>query len=150
MLEALSLLTEYLNKKGLKNTRQRKLILEVFLQSPTHVSPEELLSAVQQESKGVGMATIYRTMKLFTEAGISHERRFDDGVTRYEVAYNKDHHDHLICTLCGHIFEFEDEIIEEQQRLVAQKYNLQITSHKLQIYGQCQEAENCSRYQDRR
>jgi Fur family ferric uptake transcriptional regulator len=134
-------LEAYIQRRGLKQTRQRKLILEVFLAMVGHVSAEQLLVAVQARDAGVGPATVYRTLRLFEEAGIAHVRRFGDGRTLYEPV--GDHHDHLLCATCGHIFEFEDEVIEEHQRAVADRYGLDIVSHRHEITGACRRPETC-------
>ena len=137
-------LSEYMQANGLKNTRQRNAILDVFLAADAHLSLEQLLKLVQVEHPGVGYATIYRTMKLFTEAGIADERRFTDGHTQYEpVGYLDEHHDHLICEICGHIFEFEDEIIEQRQRDVAARFGIQLTRHRLDLWGKCIDPAQC-------
>ena len=133
---------------GLRMTLPRKIILEVFLSMSEHVSLEELFLAVQKKKKGIGQATIYRTMKLFTDAEIAHERRFEDGLTRYELHQEGEHHDHLICVKCNHIIEFEDEIIELRQNIVAQQNGMSILSHKLEIYGECLDFEACQRWQN--
>ena len=86
------------------------------------------------------MATVYRTMKLLVEAGIAHERRFEDSLTCYERA-DAEHHDHLICTACNKIIEFEDPEIEERQEAVAAKYGFRISNHRLELYGLCAECQ---------
>ena len=131
-------LQRYLDKNGLKSTKQRKVILDVFLKLGTHCSLEQLLGAVQEEMPQIGLATIYRTMRLFVDARLAHEHRFDDGLMRYEPFHEGEHHDHLICTSCGQIFEFEDEIIEARQKLIAKSYGMRIISHTLEIYGICE------------
>jgi len=143
ILQLISKLQDYLRVNGLKTTKQRQIILEVFLEMDRHVTLDELLLAAQKVYPNLGMATIYRTMRLFVEASIAHERKFDGGITRYEPANEGEHHDHLICTLCGHIFEFEDEIIEERQESIATLYGLSITDHKLEIYGTCITPDSC-------
>lgn len=140
-------LQDYMRSRGLKSTRQRAAILDAFLNVQGHVALDELLSQVQRALPGVGFATVYRTMKLFSEAGVAHERRFGDGQTRYEPAeMGHDHHDHLICTNCGHIFEFEDDEIEERQRAMASSMGLNLVSHRLDMWGECREFPTCSRY----
>jgi len=136
-------LTDYLKKNNLKVTKQRLAILDVFLGMEHHVSLDELHFSISRLHPNIGLATIYRTMKLFVEANIAHDRRFDDGPTRYEVVEEGEHHDHLICTRCGHIFEFEDEIIEERQEKIAKELGLRIKSHKLEIYGECVDLAKC-------
>src|SRR5271154_444213 len=81
-----TLLQDYMAKKGLRSTDQRRLIVETFFHSPNHVSIEELLAQVRAQDSRVGYATVYRTLKLMTESGIAFERRFGDGLPRYELA----------------------------------------------------------------
>jgi Fur family ferric uptake transcriptional regulator len=122
------------------------VILRVFAGSTDHVSIQELLERVQGDMAGVGYATVYRTMKLFVEAGIAHERHFDDGQTRYEpVAQGHDHHDHLICRDCGHIFEFDDPVIEDRQSAMAAAHGLAIVAHRHDIWGSCLNRATCPR-----
>ena len=130
------LLRRYIEEKGLKITIQRDLITDTFLKSQTHVSLEELLHQVRKKNPRIGYATVYRTMKLLTECGIAVERHFGDGQTRYEPLPDS-HHDHLICTRCGKILEFEDERIERLQHEVARERNFEVISHKLELYGLC-------------
>jgi Fur family ferric uptake transcriptional regulator len=84
-------------------------------------------------------------MKLFAEAGVAHERHFQDGQTRYEPVVPDEHHDHLICTTCGHIFEFEDPVVEARQAEVAAQHGLRVVSHRHEIYGACQAPQTCPR-----
>lgn len=138
MKEAERRLTVHLKSKGLKVTRQRELILESFLKTGKHIGVEELLLQVRRRSPTIGNATVYRTMKLFVEAGIAEERRFSTGATLYE-AHDGDehHHDHLICTSCERIFEFENEKIEKLQDEVAESHGFKLTHHKMELYGLC-------------
>ena len=136
-------LEKHLESNHLKMTDQRRVILETFESIDHHVSLEELLVSVQQRKSGVGLATIYRTMKLFVAAGIVEEHRFDDGITRYELAKEGEHHDHLICLQCGKIIEFEDEVIEQQQNAIAKRFGMRITNHKMELYGRCIDQKAC-------
>lgn len=137
---------EHLERNNLKQTRQRAAILDAFLASDDHVTVDDLAGAVETRLEGVGHATIYRTMKLFTDAGIAHERNFGDGHTRYEPVVQGEHHDHLICEVCGRIFEFEDDIIEQRQVEVAKLHGLTLTSHRHEIYGRCIDKDACARW----
>jgi Fur family ferric uptake transcriptional regulator len=132
-----AMLQTYMVKKGLRSTDQRKLIVETFFHSDNHVSIEELLAEVRASDPRVGYATVYRTLKLLTECGVANERRFGDGLTRYELADETTHHDHLICVECGDIVEFEEARIEELQEKVARKYGFELRSHKHELYGVC-------------
>lgn len=141
--EAQLRLASYMLERGLKHTRQRAQILKVFLEAGGHTSIDDLLLLVQAEMAGVGYATVYRTMKLFAEAGVAHERHFQDGQTRYEPVVTDEHHDHLICMDCGKIFEFEDPTIEARQSDIARAHGLRVTSHRHEIYGACIAPATC-------
>jgi len=134
-------LTEYLAVKGLKSTTQRDKILNVFIAAGQHLSAEELFLRVKKLHPGIGYATVYRTLKLLAEAGLAQEQRFEDGFTRYEHAKTDAHHDHLICTRCGTIIEFENERIEQLQQDVAKKNRFKVQTHKLELYGLCAECQ---------
>lgn len=133
------LLTDHMNRRGLRSTDQRKLIVETFFKAPNHISIEELLAEVRQQDPKVGYATVYRTLKLLTECGVAFERKFGDGLTRYELADEASHHDHLICTSCTKIIEFEEPKIEEMQEKIAARYDFELLSHKHEMYGTCAE-----------
>jgi Fur family ferric uptake transcriptional regulator len=132
------LLATHMAKRGLRSTDQRRLIVETFFHAPNHVSIEELLAQVRAQDPKVGYATVYRTLKLLTECGVAYERRFGgDGLTRYELADDSSHHDHLICVECGAITEFEEPKIEALQEEIATRYGFELVSHKHEMYGVC-------------
>ena len=142
------LLQSYMLKKGLRSTDQRRLIVDTFFHAQNHVSIEDLLSLVRAQDPRVGYATVYRTLKLLTECGVAYERRFGDGLTRYELADDASHHDHLICVECGEITEFEEPRIEVIQEEVATRHGFDLRSHKHEMYGvcpKCQLAEAAAR-----
>ena len=128
---------EFAASKGLRSTRQRDTILDVFLSTHQHVSVEELYLKVKRSNPGVGQATVYRTLKLFAEAGLAREILLHDGQTRYEHVMAGEHHDHLVCTGCNAIIEFENATIEQLQDEIAARHGFMIKSHKLEIYGLC-------------
>lgn len=132
-----AMLNAYMTKKGLRSTDQRRLIVEIFFRSDNHVSIDELLARVRAKDPRVGYATVYRTLRLLTECGVANERRFGDGPTRYELADDVTHHDHLICLECRDITEFEEPRIEDLQEGVASKYGFELRSHKHELYGIC-------------
>jgi Fur family ferric uptake transcriptional regulator len=131
------LLQAHMAKKGLRSTDQRRAIVEAFFLAPNHVSIEELLSQVRAEHPKVGYATVYRTLKLLAECGVANERQFGDGLTRYELADESSHHDHLICVECGAITEFEEPRIEELQEEIAARHGFELSTHKHELYGVC-------------
>ena len=130
-------LNRYLETKGLKQTRQREAIFEVFLEASGHITGEELHQRVRDRYPHIGYTTVYRTMKLLCEAGLAHERHFDGGVARYEIPH--EHHDHLVCVRCGKIVEFECKMIETAQEEIAQRYGFQVLRHRHELYGHCPE-----------
>ena len=133
-------LSRWIAERGLKATRQRDLIVDTFFSASGHLSVDELLAEVTKRDPHIGAATVYRTMKILADAGLASARHFDDGQTRYEAAIGRHHHDHLICTSCHAIIEFENERIEELQDRVARDHGFMVTHHKLELYGHCR---NC-------
>jgi Fur family ferric uptake transcriptional regulator len=136
-----ALLHEHMVKRGLRSTDQRRLIVETFFRAPNHISIEELLADVRQQDSRIGYATVYRTLKLLTECGVAFERKFGDGLTRYELADESSHHDHLICVECARIIEFEEPQIEELQERIARRYGFVLKSHKHEMYGTCPDCQ---------
>ncbi len=136
----LEVLTNYLQDNHLKRTRQREVILEVFLDQGGHSSSEELHRIIRDENPGIGYTTVYRTMKLLVAAGLAVERHFDDGIARYEAEHH--HHDHLVCNSCGAIIEFESEKIETEQQRVAEEFGFVIEWHRHELYGRCSKCRN--------
>lgn len=137
MTDKRAIFREFVGRKGLKWTRQREVILEEFLNSKEHLSTEDLYLEIRSKNPNIGYATVYRTLKLFAECGIAEERDFGAGQVLYELSHGGDHHDHLICTACGAIIEFEDKRIEELQEKVARDHQFTISSHRLEIFGLC-------------
>ncbi len=130
-------LNSYLAKHRLKSTKQRDVIVDTFVSlRGKHIKIEELLDAVRKKKPEVGYATVYRTLKLLVDAGIANQSHFNDGQSRFELE-SKHHHDHLICTACGKIYEFENDTIEKEQHLIAKKFKFKLTGHKMELYGVC-------------
>lgn len=136
-MKELNLFEDFLKTKGLKHTSQRIDILKVFLDTEKHLSCDQLYRFVKKKYPSVGYATVYRTLKLLCEAGLSRELNFGDGLIRYEHLYGHSHHDHLICIRCGRFFEVVDPKIEKLQDELAKKYHFISTKHKMDIYGIC-------------
>jgi len=128
-------LARYLEEHNLKHTKQRDAILDVFLGVKGHITSEDLYRRVREEHPNVGYTTVYRTMKLLCDAGLANERHFDDGITRYEIEH--EHHDHLVCTRCGKIIEFDCEMIESAQERIAKSYDFRVLRHRHELYGHC-------------
>ena len=126
--------------KGVKLTEQRKIIAKIISESKTeygesdHPDVDELYNRVSKVDPKISIATVYRTVKLFEEAGILTKHDFKGGKARYE-AMIESHHDHLIDIKSGEIIEFVDEEIEKLQKKVAEKYGYKLVDHKLELYG---------------
>ena len=126
--------------KGVKLTEQRRIIAKIISESKTeygesdHPDVDELYNRVSKIDPKISIATIYRTVKLFEEAGILTKHDFKGGKARYE-AMIESHHDHLIDIKSGEIIEFVDEEIERLQKKVAEKHGYTLVDHKLELYG---------------
>ncbi len=132
-------LSRYLDEHHLKHTRQREAVLDVFLDASGHISGEDLYRRVREKHPSIGYTTVYRTMKLLCEAGLAIERHFDDGFTRFEIQH--EHHDHLVCTRCGKIIEFECQMIEDTQERIAARYGFRLLRHRHELYGHCRDCQ---------
>jgi len=130
-------LESFMNRRGLRSTGQRRLIIDKLFDATEHITIDGLLHEVRAIDPKVGYATVYRTLKMLTESGVVQEHKFGDGHTRYELADSEHHHDHLICLECGKITEFEEPAIEELQERVAARHGFQVQAHKHELYGRC-------------
>lgn len=128
-----------LKDAGLKVTLPRLKILEV-LQQPEcqHISAEELYKLLIDQGEEIGLATVYRVLNQFDDAGIVTRHHFEGGKSVFELATQK-HHDHLVCLDCGAVIEFSDDVIEQRQKEIADKYNIDLTNHSLYLYGKCKD-----------
>ncbi|MCH8502010.1 MAG: ferric iron uptake transcriptional regulator [Aliidiomarina sp.] len=137
-----------LKKAGLKVTSPRIKILEV-MKNPAHqhVSAEEVFKILLEQGDEVGLATVYRVLNQFDDAGIVTRHHFEGGRSVFELSA-KDHHDHLVCLDCGRVIEFEDDVIEKRQLAVAKDNGLTLTNHSLYLYGECKNADTCAHNRD--
>ena len=126
-----------LKKAGLKVTLPRIKILEL-MQEPEnqHISAEDLYKRLLDLGEEIGLATVYRVLNQFDDAGIVTRHHFESGKAVFELA-TQHHHDHLVCLSCGKVIEFADDIIEQRQDEIAAKYNIKLTNHSLYLYGVC-------------
>ncbi|MCL1125277.1 ferric iron uptake transcriptional regulator [Shewanella surugensis] len=126
-----------LKKAGLKVTLPRIKILEL-MQEPEnqHISAEDLYKRLLDLGEEIGLATVYRVLNQFDDAGIVTRHHFESGKAVFELA-SQHHHDHLVCLSCGKVIEFADDIIEQRQDIIATKYNIKLTNHSLYLYGVC-------------
>ena len=126
-----------LRKAGLKVTLPRVKILQIMESSQTkHLSAEDVYKALIEADEDVGLATVYRVLTQFESAGLVMRHHFEGGSSVFELT-TIDHHDHIVCQKCGSVEEFYDEVIENQQEMIAEKYGFRITDHSMYLYGIC-------------
>lgn len=121
-------------EKGMRMTGQRRVIAQVLSMAEDHPDVEEIHRRASEIDSNISIATVYRTMRLFEEAGVVERHDFQDGRARYEEATD-DHHDHLIDLRSGEIIEFVDEEIERLQEKIAEKHGYKLVDHRLELYG---------------
>jgi len=121
-------------EKGLRVTEQRRIIARVLSESSDHPDVEALHARASAVDPGISIATVYRTVRLFEEAGILERHDFGDGRSRYEAAHDS-HHDHLIDVETGQVIEFVDPELEELQRRIAEKLGFRLVDHRMELYG---------------
>lgn len=133
---------DFIKSNGLKHSDQRREILRTFLKTEKHLTADELYRLVKRRNSTIGLATIYRTLKLLCKCGLSRELKLENGSVRYEHLYGHEHHDHLICVRCDKIIEAVDAEIEKLQKRLAKREGFTIQGHKLLLYGTCRECKN--------
>ncbi len=138
---AKQIFTFYLRDEGIRYSQQRECILDVFLSTEKHLTVIDLYHLVQKKHSGIGYATVYRAIKIISQAGLAREVDFGDGMLRFEHKYKHEHHGHMICTKCGKFIEVVDPQIEELQEKLARKYKFTPQRHKMQIYGTCEKCK---------
>jgi len=132
----MSLENEALKEAGLKVTSPRLKILRLLqLPENQHLSAEDLYKKLLEQGDEVGVATVYRVLNQFDDAGIVTRHHFEGGKSVFELTH-QEHHDHLVCLKCGEVIEFNDDLIEQQQKLIAEKYGIKLTNHSLYLYGE--------------
>ena len=120
--------------KGMRMTDQRRVIARVIAAASDHPDVEELYRRASAVDPNISISTVYRTVKLFEDAGIIERHDFRDGRSRYEPA-PEEHHDHLIDLRTGRVIEFRSEEIEEMQRQIAEKLGYRLVDHRLELYA---------------
>jgi Fur family ferric uptake transcriptional regulator len=134
-------LVGYLKQKGLKQTGQREKILDIFLSNVKHVSADELHAIIRKSDPRIGFSTVYRTLRILTECGLAREVNFGDGRARFERAFDKGQHGHLICTSCGKTEEFAITAIEKAIKQVSSNVGFRPLGHRLEVYGLCKRCQ---------
>jgi Fur family ferric uptake transcriptional regulator len=129
--------SQELKDAGLKITLPRVKILQILESSEVHhVSAEDVYKMLLQNGEEVGLATVYRVLTQFEQAGLVVRHNFEGGHSVFELS-SDEHHDHIVCVRCGRVEEFTDDGIEQRQKKVADKLGFELTDHNLNMYGLC-------------
>ena len=134
-----------LKSVGLKVTEPRLTILALMQETREqmqHFSAEDIYKLLLEKESDIGLATVYRVLNQFEEAGILVRHNFDANKAVFELNIEQDH-DHIICMDCGKVFEFKDPDIERRQREISEKHGMKLATHSLYLYGNCQDSSHC-------
>lgn len=134
---AKEILSEYLKKKNLRSTRERFLLLEEILKTNGHFDADELFASLSAKDLKASRATVYNTLDLLVSCGLISRYRFGENHSRYEKAFGRPRHDHLICLECGEIIEFVNDKLDKIQKEVCEEKNFKLQNSTLQIFGIC-------------
>jgi Fur family ferric uptake transcriptional regulator len=137
MPDPIDVVEQSLHAKGLRRTAARRKILDAVFHGRGHFTAEDLLDAMRSRDVRVSRASVYRTLALLVEGGWVETREFRRGQLMYECMVGQHHHDHLICTVCGRIVEFENEEIERLQDETARRHGFRLETHSLRLFGRC-------------
>jgi Fur family ferric uptake transcriptional regulator len=130
--------TAYLRAHNLPVTPQRLAVAEILLMRDRHFSADEVAQELARNGSKIGTATIYRTLEVLVNSGLVVERDFGEGFRRFESARDMPQHEHLLCTVCGRVVEFQDERLERMTTLIAESKRFARQRHRLVIYGVCE------------
>lgn len=137
---------DFIATRKLKSSKRRDLIVDFIMQTKGHFTIDDIYPQMLKIDRSIGIATVYRTLRLLVDSGILREHSFGEKRGYFELLpLHTPLHDHLICTDCGKIMEFQCQSIEQEKRRIAQQYQFSIRTHKLEIFGicaQCQQQKN--------
>ena len=142
MKSAKTIFSQYIRNNGMLHSSQREQILDIFLKAERHPTINDLYDLVRKKNPKIGLATVYRTMRVICDAGLARETDFGDGLRRFEHKHKHQHHDHLICLKCGRIIEVMSPEIEKLQENLAKKHRFKAVRHRMEIFGICR---SCNR-----
>ncbi len=132
----------FIRDNNLKSSKRRDLIFDYVAKTNDHFTVDDIYGAMLKTDPEIGIATVYRTVRLLVDCGILIEHTFGEKKGFFEVIdMNARHHDHLICNACGKIIEFQCDTIEDDKQRIAEQHQFKIESHKLEIYGLCSECQ---------
>ncbi len=142
MNDVYEIILQKLKEQGYKLTPQRKAVIDTILNNDhKHLNTEEIYDALKEQYPKMGLATVYRTLIVLDELSVISKINFDDGYIRYEIITDSSHHrhHHLICNRCGKVIEVMEDLLDDLEKIVEQKYEFKIIDHNLKIYGLCKE-----------
>ena len=138
-------LKQKLAERQHKMTPQRQTVLQIFLDHPgEHLSAEDVHDILREKKAEIGLATVYRSLELLSDLGILQKMEFGDGCSRYEgnaTDPNRHHHHHLICTKCGKVEEFDEDLLDDLERDIEQKIGFHTLDHQVKFFGVCKECQ---------
>ncbi len=141
MKSAETIFRQFLKEKGLLFSKQREQILAAFVKIKNHPTVDDLYNGVKKKNPRIGLATVYRTMKVMCDCGLAREIDFEDGVRRFEHNFHRQHHHHLVCTKCGRVIEVTNDRIESLQKKMAREHNFASTRDTMKIFGLCSKCQ---------
>ena len=141
MKSAKTIFSQYIRNNGMLHSSQREQILDIFLKTERHPTINDLYDLVRKKNPKIGLATVYRTMRVICDTGLARETDFGDGLRRFEHKHKHQHHDHLICLKCGRIIEVMSPEIEKLQENLAKKHRFKAVRHRMEIFGICRTCE---------
>ena len=141
-------LKEFLRARGLRMTGEREALVRAALGRRRHFTLEELVEEVVQNDTRASRATVYRGLPILIEAGILQPVLVSDEPRRFELAFGRRHHDHLLCRRCGRVVEFRSSAIEEQQTAIAARHGFRLASHLHELVGDCAACRRAGRARD--
>jgi len=141
MKSAKAILEQYVKDMGMLHSKQREQILDMFLKMERHPTISDLYERIRKKNPKIGLATVYRAMKVICQAGLARETDFGDGLKHYEHEYGHEHHDHLVCVKCGRIIEVVSPEIEKIQSQLAKRHTFIPLRHRMQIFGTCKSCQ---------
>ena len=137
MKSAKAIFTQHLKSNGMLHSGQREQILDIFLKTERHPTINDLYDLVRKKDPKIGLATIYRTMEVISNAGLARKVDFGDGTKHYEHKYKHQHHHHLVCLKCSKVIEITSGKLEKIQKELAKKHDFTITRDTMMIFGTC-------------
>ena len=147
MKSAETIFRQYLKEKGLLVSRQREQVLAAFIKTKNHPTVDDIYNTIRKKNLKIGLATVYRTMRVICDCGLAREVDFGDGLRRFEHKYRHQHHHHLVCIKCGRVIEVTSNQIESLQKKLAEQHNFTPTKDTMKIFGICSKCRHSKKQQ---